>query len=564
MNQQIIECVPNISEGRDLKKIKTIANVVSEVEGVKLLDIDPGKATNRTVITFVGEPEQVIEAAFKLIKKASELIDMSKQTGEHPRFGATDVCPLVPIANISMEETTQYAHRLGKRVGDELGISGYFYENAATKENRRNLANVRSGEYEGLEKKLSDKNWKPDFGPTSFTTKTKNSGVTAISARDFLVAYNINLNSTSTRRANAIAFDIREAGRVKREGNPITGKKVLDTNGDPVRIPGKLKAVKGIGWYIEEYGIAQISYNLTNISITSMHKAFDETCKAADQRGIRVTGSELVGLVPLQAMLDAADYFLLKQKRSLGISEADKIKIAVKSLGLDDLKPFNPDERIIEYVMSANLDKKLVDFTVKGFADETASESMAPGGGSISAYVGALGVSLGTMVANLSAHKPGWDEKWEFYSKWAEKGQHYKKELLFLVDEDTNAFNKIIDGFRMPKSTPEEVKIRKEAIENATKYATEIPFKVMETAYNSMEVMLAMAKEGIQNSLSDAGVGALCARTAVVGAYFNVRINAKDIKDRSFAEEILSKAKEIYEKTKVLENKMIQLIDSNI
>ena len=564
MKQQLIECVPNISEGRDLKKINTIANVVTEVEGVKLLDIDPGKATNRTVITFVGEPSQVIEAAFKLIKKASELIDMSKQTGEHPRFGATDVCPLVPIANISMEETTQYAHRLGKRVGDELGISGYFYENAATKENRRNLANVRSGEYEGLEKKLSDKNWKPDFGPTSFTTKTKNSGVTAISARDFLVAYNINLNSTSTRRANAIAFDVREAGRVKRDGNPITGKKILDTNGDPVRIPGKLKAVKGIGWYIEEYGIAQISYNLTNISITSMHEAFDETCKAADKRGIRVTGSELVGLVPLQAMLGAADYFLQKQNRSLGISESDKIKIAIKSLGLDDLKPFNPEERIIEYVMSTNQPKKLIDYTVKGLADETASESMAPGGGSISAYVGALGVSLGTMVANLSAHKPGWDEKWEFYSKWAEKGQRYKKDLLFLVDEDTIAFNKIIDGFRMPKSTPEEVKTRQEAIENATKYATEIPFKVMETAYNSMEVMMAMAKGGVQNSLSDAGVGALCARTAVIGAYFNVRINAKDIKDKSFAEEILSKAKEIYDKTNLLENEMIQLIDSKI
>ena len=564
MKQQLIECVPNISEGRDLKKINTIANVVTEVEGVKLLDIDPGKATNRTVITFVGEPSQVIEAAFKLIKKASELIDMSKQTGEHPRFGATDVCPLVPIANISMEETANYAHLLGKRVGDELGISGYYYENAATKDDRRNLATVRSGEYEGLEKKLSDKNWKPDFGPTSFTTKTKNSGVIAISARDFLVAYNINLNSTSTRRANAIAFDIREAGRVKRDGNPITGKKVVDTNGDPVRIPGKLKAVKGIGWYIEEYGIAQISYNLTNISITSMHEAFDETCKAADKRGIRVTGSELVGLVPLQAMLGAADYFLQKQNRSLGISESDKIKIAIKSLGLDDLKPFNPEERIIEYVMSTNQPKKLIDYTVKGLADETASESMAPGGGSISAYVGALGVSLGTMVANLSAHKPGWDEKWEFYSKWAEKGQRYKKDLLFLVDEDTIAFNKIIDGFRMPKSTPEEVKTRQEAIENATKYATEIPFKVMETAYNSMEVMMAMAKEGIQNSLSDAGVGALCARTAVIGAYFNVRINAKDIKDKSFAEEILSKAKEIYDKTKLLENEMIQLIDSKI
>jgi glutamate formiminotransferase/formiminotetrahydrofolate cyclodeaminase len=564
INQQIIECVPNISEGRDLKKIKTIANVVTEVEGVKLLDIDPGKATNRTVITFVGEPSKVIEAAFKLIKKASELIDMTKQTGEHPRFGATDVCPLVPIANISMDETTKYAHQLGKRVGEELGISGYFYENAATNEDRRNLATVRSGEYEGLEEKLSDINWKPDFGPLTYTEKTKNTGVTAISARDFLVAYNINLNSTSTRRANAIAFDIREAGRVKREGNPITGKKVIDKNGDPVRIPGKLKAVKGIGWFIEEYGIAQISYNLTNISITSMHQAFDETCKAADKRGVRVTGSELVGLVPLQAMLDAADYFLKKQNRSLGISEADKIKIAIKSLGLDDLKPFNPEERIIEYVMNVNHPKKLIDYTVKGFADETASESMAPGGGSISAYVGALGVSLGTMVANLSAHKPGWDEKWEFYSKWAEKGQYYKKELLFLVDEDTNAFNKIIDGFRMPKSTPEEVKIRKEAIENATKYATEIPFKVMETTYSSMEVMMAMAKEGIQNSLSDAGVGALCARTAVIGAYFNVRINAKDIKDRVFAESILSKAKEIYEKTKILENKMIELIDSNI
>ena len=564
MKQQIIECVPNISEGKDLKKINTIANVVTEVEGIKLLDIDPGKATNRTVITFVGEPTQVIEAAFRLIKKASELIDMSKQTGEHPRFGATDVCPLIPIANISMKETANYAHMLGKRVGEELGISGYYYENAATKEDRKNLATVRSGEYEGLEKKLSDKNWKPDFGPTSFTTKTKNSGVIAISARDFLVAYNINLNSTSTRRANAIAFDIREAGRVKREGNPITGKKILDTNGDPVRIPGKLKAVKGIGWYIEEYGIAQISYNLTNISITSMHEAFDETLKAADKRGIRVTGSELVGLVPLQAMLDAADYFLKKQKRSLGISETDKIKIAIKSLGLDDLKPFHPEERIIEYVMSANQPKKLIDYTVKGLADETASESMAPGGGSISAYIGALGVSLGTMVANLSAHKPGWDEKWEFYSKWAEKGQRYKKELLFLVDEDTNAFNKIIDGFRMPKSTPEEVKTRQEAIENATKYATEIPFKVMETAYNSMEVMMAMAKEGIQNSLSDAGVGALCARTAVIGAYFNVRINAKDIKDRSFAKEILFKAKEIYDQTNKLEKEMIEFIDTKI
>ena len=564
MNKQIIECVPNISEGRDINKINIIANVVKTVEGVKLLDVDPGKATNRTVITFVGEPKNVIEAAFRLIKKASEIIDMSKQTGEHPRFGATDVCPLVPIANISMEETAKFAHQLGKRIGDELGISGYFYENAATSDDRKNLATVRSGEYEGLKDKLKNPNWKPDFGPTEYNQQIISSGVTAISARDFLVAYNVNLNSTSTRRANAIAFDVREAGRVLREGNPITGKKVLDENGEPKRIPGKLKAVKGIGWFIDEYGIAQISYNLTNISITSMHEAFEETVLSATKRGLRVTGSELVGLVPLQAMLDAADHFLIKQERSLGISEGEKIKIAVKSLGLDDLKPFNPKERIIEYVMNADADKKLIDFTVKDFAEETASESMAPGGGSIAAYVGALGVSLGTMVANLSAHKPGWDEQWKYFSNWAEKGQKYKNDLLFLVDEDTNAFNKIIEGFRLPKSTDEEKAIRKEAIENATKYATEIPFKVMETAYNSMEVMIEMAKNGLQNSLSDAGVGALCARTAVIGAYFNVRINAKDIKDKSFATKILSDAKNIYEKTIALEQEMMAIVDAKI
>lgn len=564
MNKQLIECVPNISEGRDLQKINEIANQVKTVAGVKLLDIDPGKATNRTVITFVGEPEQVINAAFKLIKKASELIDMSKHTGEHPRFGATDVCPLVPIANISMEETASYAHKLGKRIGKELNISGYFYENAATSSERKNLATIRSGEYEGLKEKLSNSKWKPDFGPSEYNEQIKSSGVTAISARDFLIAYNVNLNSTSTRRANAIAFDIREAGRVKREGNPITGKKVIDKNGEPERIPGKLKAVKGIGWFIDEYGIAQISYNLTNISITSMHEAFDATVDSAIKRGLRVTGSELVGLVPLQAMLDAADYFLIKQQRSLGVSESEKVKIAVKSLGLDDLKPFNPQERIIEYVMNSKADKKLVDFTVKGFADETASESMAPGGGSISAYVGALGVSLGTMVANLSAHKAGWDDKWKYYSDWAEKGQKYKNELLFLVDEDTNAFNKIIDGFRLPKSNNEEKQIRMQAIEDATKYATEIPYRVMETAYNSMEVMMVMAKNGLQNSLSDSGVGALCARTAVIGAYFNVRINAKDIKDDEFSTQILSKAKSIYEKTIALEQEMIAIIDSKI
>lgn len=564
MNKQLIECVPNISEGRDLNKIHVIANVVKEVEGVKLLDIDPGKATNRTVITFVGEPKNVIEAAFRLIKKASELIDMSKHSGEHPRFGATDVCPLVPIANISMEETAKFAHQLGKRIGDELGISGYFYENAATSDERKNLATIRYGEYEGLKEKLNNTKWKPDFGPSTYNQQIISSGVTAISARDFLIAYNVNLNSTSTRRANAIAFDVREAGRTLREGNPATGKKVLNENGEPKRIPGKLKAVKGIGWFIEEYGIAQISYNLTNISITSMHEAFEETVLSATNRGLRVTGSELVGLVPLQAMLDAADHFLKKQERSLGISESEKIKIAVKSLGLDDLKPFNPQERIIEYVMNSNAEKKLIDFTIKDFAEETASESMAPGGGSIAAYVGTLGVSLGTMVANLSAHKPGWDDQWEYFSNWAEKGQKYKNDLLFLVDEDTNAFNKIIDGFRLPKSNQEEIIIRKKAIEDATKYATEIPFKVMETAYNSIEVMLEMMKNGLQNSLSDGGVGVLCARTAVTGAYFNVRINAKDIKDRSFADKILSNAKDIYEKTIVLEKEMMAIIDTKI
>ena len=563
MQKQLIECVPNISEGRDSKIIETVSQIVETVEGVKLLDVDPGKATNRTVITFVGEPQPVIEAAFRLIKKAAELIDMSKQTGEHPRFGATDVCPLVPISGISLKETATYAHQLGERVGKELGIPGYFYETAAKEEKRKNLANCRSGEYEGLANKLTDPNWKPDFGPAAFNADVARTGATAISARDFLIAYNVNLNTTSTRRANAIAFDIREAGRVKREGNPITGKKVLDANGEPERVPGKLKAVKGIGWYIDEYGIAQISYNLTNISITSMHEAFDESCKAALERGIRVTGSEIIGLIPLQAMLDAADYYLIKQERSLGISESEKIKIAVKSLGLDDLKPFHPEEKIIEYMLG-NDEKKLIDFKLDDFADETAGESMAPGGGSIAAYVGTLGVSLGTMVANLSAHKAGWDNQWELFSNWAVKGQAYKEQLLFLVDEDTHAFNKIIDGFRMPKDTDDEKEARALAIENATIYATEIPFKVMETAFQSMEVMQAMLKDGLQNSLSDAGVGVLCARTAVIGAYFNVRINAKDIKNREFAEKILAKAASIYQQTIAIENDTIAYIDSKM
>jgi len=564
MQKQLIECVPNISEGRNNEKIQAIANIVETVEGVKLLDIDPGKATNRTVITFVGAPEPVIEAAYRLIKKAAELIDMRNQKGEHPRFGATDVCPLVPISGITLEETAKYAHKLGARIGKELGIPGYFYETAAKEPKRKNLANCRAGEYEGLPKKLTDPEWIPDFGPAEFNDNVAKTGVTAISARDFLIAYNVNLNTTSTRRANAIAFDMREAGRIKREGNPITGKKVLDSKGEPVRIPGKLKAVKGIGWYIEEYGIAQISYNLTNISITPMHIAFDETVKSANERGLRVTGSELVGLIPLKAMLAAADYFLEKQQRSLGIAKSEKIKIAIKSLGLDDLKPFNPNEKIIEYVLQKDTGKKLIDLSLTEFSDITASESVAPGGGSIAAYTGALGAALGTMVANLSSHKAGWDDKWKYYSDWAEKGEAFKNKLLFLVDEDTNAFGKIIDGFRMPKVTQEEKDLRKQAIEDATKYAIEIPFQVMETAYNAMEVMQVMVKEGLPSSLSDAAVGALCARTAVVGAYFNVKINAKDLKDRNYAEAIIKKAEKIYENALNAEKEVIDFVNSQM
>ncbi|MFK5889366.1 MAG: glutamate formimidoyltransferase [Flavobacteriaceae bacterium] len=560
MKKQLIECVPNISEGRDLDKINTIAHSIDQIEGVKLLDIDPGKATNRTVITFVGSPDKVIDAAFILIKKASELIDMRKHTGAHPRFGATDVCPLVPIAGISLEETVKYAQKLGERVGKELGIPVYLYEKVAQEDKRQNLANCRSGEYEGLKEKLSNPEWQPDFGTTEFNSSVAKTGATAISARDFLVAYNVNLNTTSVRRANAVAFDIREAGRIKSDKK---FKKILDNKGNPIRIPGKLKAVKGIGWYIEEYGIAQISYNLTNISITSMHKAFDESCKAAAERGMRVTGSELIGLIPLKAMLDAADYYLKKQNRSLGIAESEKIKIAVKSLGLDDLKPFNPQEKIIEYVLKDD-SNQLIDLTLSAFADETAGESMAPGGGSIAAYVGALGVSLGTMVANISAHKRGWDDKWESFSDWAVKGQSYKEILLALVDEDTNAFNKIIEAFRLPKTTDKEKKIRVEAVETATKYATEIPFKVMETAYNSMEVMQAMLKEGLKSSLSDAGVGVLCAKTAVTGAYFNVRINAKDIKDRAFAKDIIAKAEAIYNEALKIEIDTIKHITTKL
>ncbi len=564
MAKQLIECVPNFSEGRDMNIIKQITDQIETVEGVKLLDVDPGKATNRTVVTFVGEPEAVIDAAFLAVKKAAEVIDMSKHHGEHPRFGATDVCPLVPVANITMDEVVEYAHKLAKRIGEELKIPVYCYEFAATEEKRRNLANVRSGEYEGLPKKLSDPNWKPDFGPAEFNEHIAKTGATAVSARNFLVAYNINLNTTSTRRANSIAFDVREAGRVKREGNPITGKIVKDENGNPVRIPGTLKKVKAIGWYIEEYGIAQISMNLTDISVTPVHIAFDEVVKSATKRGIRVTGSELVGLIPKQAMIDAAKHYLRKQQRSLGVPEEELIKIAVKSLGLDDLKPFNPKEKIIEYLIEEDNNTPLINMSLKEFANETSMESPAPGGGSISAYMGALGAALGTMVANLSSHKRGWDDRWEEFSEWAEKGQAYKDQLLALVDEDTNAFNKIMDAYRLPKGSDEEKTKRAKAIQDATKYAIEIPFKVMQTAYASMEVMEAMAKTGLSASVSDAGVGALAARAAVMGAYLNVKINTADLEDKDFVEKILAEGADIQQKAIEKEQEILKIVNEKI
>ena len=491
---------------------------------------------------------------------------MSTHKGEHPRFGAIDVCPLVPVANITMEETVEYARKLGKRIGDEIGIPTYFYENAATSPERKNLATVRSGEYEGLKDKLTNPKWKPDHGATTYNETVKKSGAIAVSARDFLVAYNINLNTTSTRRANSIAFDIRERGRVKRDGDPLTGKIVKDEHGKPVNEPGLLKCVKGIGWFIEEYGVAQISYNLTNISVTPIHVAFDKTCERAELRGVRVTGSELIGLVPKKALMDAGYYFLKKQNRSLGIHEDEVLKIAVKSLGLDELAPFNVRERVIEYVLEdrMNQSKKLVDMTLTAFANETASESPAPGGGSISAYVAALGVSLGTMVANLSSHKRGWDDKWEYYSDWAVKGQEYKDELMRLVDEDTNAFTKIMDAFGLAKGTDEEKAFRKNAILEATKGAIQVPLSVMKVTLASMEVMLEMAKTGLPASISDAGVGALCARAAIRGAHLNVKINAAGIEDDSYNNVIFKESEAIEANAEKLEREILELVHSKI
>jgi len=541
--------------------IKQITDAIESVDGVRLIDVDPGKATNRTVVTMVGSPEEVCEAAFRAAQKASQLIDMSKHQGAHPRFGATDVCPLVPVANITMDEVVGYARKLAKRIGDELQIPVYCYEFAAFEEKRRNLANCRSGEYEGLPKKLEDPAWKPDFGPAKFVPRT---GAIAVGARNFLVAYNVNLNTTSTRRANAIAFDIREKGRPVRVGNPITGKIAMDENGNEIWTPGSLKACKAIGWFIDEYGIAQISINLTDITVTPMHIAFEEASRKAQERGLRVTGSELVGVVPLSAMLDAGKYFLRKQQRSTGISDREIIKIAVKSLGLDELAPFDPDKKIIEYILQDKSKKKLVNLTLEGFVNETASESPAPGGGSISAAMGAFGAALATMVANLSAHKAGWDNRWEEFSNWADKGKYYHDQLVKMVDEDTNAFNRIMDAFGLPKATEAEKATRKKAIQDATLYATEVPFRVMQLCYESMEVIKAMAETGNPNSVTDAGVGALAARSAVMGAFLNVKINASGLDDKSIVNRFIAEGNSIVSKTIEMEREILAIVDSKI
>lgn len=560
-NQPIIECVPNFSEGRNPEVIRQITQAIEQVDGVTLLDVDPGKATNRTVVTFVGHPEAVIEGAFVGIQKAAALIDMRQHQGEHPRMGATDVCPLIPIANISMEETVAYSQRLAQRVGEELGISVFLYESSATEPRWKNLANIRSGEYEKMGSKLQTDTFVPNYGPRQLNERA---GVTAIGARDFLIAYNVNLNTTSTRRANSVAFDVREAGRIKREGHPITGTIVRDANGEAVREPGACKAVKGIGWYIEEYGIAQVSMNLTDIQQTPLHEVFEACVASAQARGLRVTGSELVGLMPLSVILEAGKHFLRKQERSTGIDEAEIIKIAVKSMGLDELGPFDPQQKIIEYRLAADQATPLLDMTLPAFAAETASESPAPGGGSIAAYVGALGVALGTMVANLSAHKRGWDERWKEFSDHAERGQALQQQLLAKVEEDTASFNGIMDAFRLPKGSAEEKAARREAIQAATRYAVEVPLSVMRLALESMDLLEAMAVTGNPNSVSDAGVGALCARTAVYGAYLNVRINLGDLKDATYVVETTKQAEALLAQVQAKENQILEVVKGKL
>ena len=561
MEKRIIECVPNFSEGCDMEIIKQITDVIESVEGVKLLDVDPGKDTNRTVVTFVGNPEAVSEAAFLSVKKASEIIDMSKHHGAHPRMGATDVCPFVPVSGITMEDAVSVAHKVAERIGDELGIPVYCYEYAASKPERRNLANCRSGEYEGLRKKLSDPDWKPDFGPAEFNERA---GATAVGARDFLVAFNVNLNTTSIRRANAIAYDVREKGRPAREGDKITGKIIKDENDEKVMIPGSLKSVKAIGWFIEEYGIAQISMNLTNISVTPVHIAFDEVCSKADARGVRVTGSELVGLIPLKSLLDAGRYFLAKQQRSSGISDEELIRIAIRSMGLNDIHPFKPMEKIIEFVMADKSEHKLIEMNLKAFMEETASDSPAPGGGSVSAYIGALGVALGTMVANLSSHKRGWDDRWKEFSDRAEQGKIIQNNLLLMVDEDTRAFNRIMEAFSLSKKSEEEKKVRDIAIEEATKNATLVPLKVMETAFSGFELIREMVENGNPNSISDAGVGALALRSCIKGAFLNVKINASGLKDKAFVTGVLTRGEEIESKAVAAEEAILRIINAKI
>ncbi len=567
MQKRIIECVPNFSEGRNMETIKQITDAIESVKGVKLLDVDPGEATNRTVVTFVGEPEDVMNAAVASIKRATELIDMRQHKGAHPRMGACDVCPLIPVSGITMDECAELARTLAKRIADELGVPTYCYEAAAFKPERRNLAVCRKGEYEALPERMTNAEERPDFGARAFDEGIARTGATAVGARDFLVAVNYNLNTTSTRRANAIAFDVREKGRPMREGNPIVGKIIKDENGEPVMKPGTLKACKAIGWFIDEYGIAQVSMNMTDLSVTPLHVAFDEVCRAADARGVRVTGTEIVGLVPKKVLVDAGRYFLRKQNRSTGVPERELVRIAIESMGLSTLKEFKPEEKVIEYMLEAEERKgmkRLVDMTCAAFAEETASESPAPGGGSISAYMGALAAALGTMVANLSSHKAGWDERWEFFSDWAENGLAVMNELLALVDEDTAAFNKIMDVFGMPKGTPEEKEARAAAMQVATLYATEVPLRTMKAAYKAFDVVRAMATEGNPNSVSDAGVGALAARSAVMGACLNVKINAAGLKDREVAERLINEANEIQALAQQAEKEILEIVESKI
>ncbi len=561
INNRLIECVPNFSEGRDMEKIKQITDEIESVEGVMLLDVDPGRDTNRTVVTFVGDPESVCEAAFRAVRKAAQVIDMSKHTGAHPRMGATDVCPLVPVAGLTMEETAGYARNLARRIGEELSLPVYCYESAAFEEKRRNLANVRAGEYEGLRKKLEDPAWKPDFGPARFDA---GAGAVIVGARDFLVAFNINLNTTSTRRANAIAFDVRERGREKREGNPITGKVVRDADGNPVMIPGSLKAVKAIGWYIPEYGFAQISMNLTNIGVTPVHVAFDEVCRKAEARGVRVTGSELVGLIPLKAMLDAGRWFLHRQQRSAGVSDEELVRTAVRSMGLSELKPFNPQEKIIEYILADKKRKKLVDLSLASFVWETSADSPAPGGGSVAAAMGAMGAALGSMVANLSGHKRGWDDRWEEFAAWAERGAEMQKRLLELVDEDTEAYNGILKAFEMPKKSEEEKAARAAAVEAAMLHASLVPLTVMKEAFKVFELLQEMTEKGNPNSVTDGAVGVLAVRACIRGAFLNVKINVKGLKDRSKAEELIASAEEIDDAAARLEEEIIDRVSGQL